>query len=187
MQVKLFDRTIEYENSAQTVEQMLAHTIEQVQNHGRYIHYFVVDGVDVYTDVYSYIIQRLANVRTVEVITMTKEQYAQYAKETIRAYIADISPDIEQLADEFYKGASSDTWQQFDRFLQALQLLHGAMEAWKDAADELKKQQIAVIQVELQEKLQQMLKALEVGDVVLIGDLICYEIVHVLEKIKSEG
>lgn len=187
MQLKWLGQTLECENDLRAVERTLADVMHQVQHAQCYVHGFIVDGVHVYTNIFSYIAKHIKEIKTIEIVTMTREQYAEYAEQTVVSYVGEILPGVQQLADHFYNGASSSTWQQFDNFLQSLQLIHGAIEAWKDAAEETKKQQLSAIQTELQEKLQQMLHALEAGDVVLIGDLLCYEIGDVLEKVKSEG
>lgn len=187
MKVKLFERTIEYENRADKVRYMLADIIEQVQNRQCYVHCFVVDDVEVYTDVSSYIIDRIDEVRVIEVVTMTKDEYVKYAAVTISTYIADTLPDVQKLADRFYEGVPSDTWQQFDRFLHMLQLINGAIDVVIEALNNESRSEWEAFQSRLKRVLDQLMEAMEAGDTVLIGDIIYYEMIELLKNIERKA
>jgi len=113
----------------------------------------------------------------------------QFDYEQIREgldYLERALPEVESLADEFYQGAESNTWDKFDLFLEGLQwlaqLTH-SLQNPKTVANWANYQRAAT---ELLKKLGELDTALQVGDQVLMADLIKYELYPLLEELRFQ-
>jgi len=95
-------------------------------------------------------------------------------------------PLIGELADEFYRGPEQGTWvklQKLIEYLERINLSTGVVSNNKECIEGL--DAYLDITLDMKDKVAELLKAMEKSDMVLMGDLLCYEIIPVLEAIRD--
>lgn len=102
-------------------------------------------------------------------------------------YVARALPEINFLADGFYQGASDKSWQVLLQLLDGIQWLLDFMNRIvgnKDLFSNWRK--LEEISINLQSQLYQFEEALKIRDVIMIGDILNFEISPILFSLKNE-
>lgn len=102
-------------------------------------------------------------------------------------YLQRAIPEVRALSDSFYRGASKETWQKFEQLLEGLQWLAEVCSGVREKQNLPNSDHYREIVIKMGEKLGELGEALEKPDQVLIGDLIVYEILPVLEELDIQA
>ncbi|KAF0996463.1 hypothetical protein [Geobacillus sp. TFV-3] len=186
MQLNIFGQTFEYRNDRTELDAMFQQISRMVSEAGRQLSHLVIDGVEVYDDVETYIEERIDSIRTIDVVAVTMEEYIRDVFQTMHSYLTRSLPEIERIIDEFYQTPSEDTWVRFEQMLEGIQWIDQAL-YWlaEHRNDTIDRQTLVCMRETLAESLRQLLQAVEADDAIFIADLIQYEIKPLLKDIME--
>lgn len=113
------------------------------------------------------------------------EQIKSIMINTVR-YIQGAIPLIEELSDEFYRGPEQSTWIKLQQLIEGIDWINSGAEAIVNCKQDFGKANEYIKSVtEMESKLLEFEGAMKNSDMVLIGDLLSYEIIPMLESIKD--
>ncbi|WP_147512960.1 hypothetical protein [Brevibacillus massiliensis] len=183
MELKIMDRIYVYENNETVLDQLMNDVNQFMHESNSVIVQMDIDGQVVFDDYFEYISDRIGEIRKIEVISQSVEEFTNEVLMTANEYLERSLPLISLLSDEFYQGPKQETWEQFEQLIEGLQWMEQTVqyvsnnkpscEQWQETfrwSTELAELEQAVIQ----------------QDAVLIGDILRYEILTRLEMLKKE-
>ncbi|HHY74183.1 MAG TPA: hypothetical protein GX497_13365 [Bacillus bacterium] len=187
MQLILLEKTYDYPNKVESIDELIQQIIDTLNESNLYFNYLIVDGVEVYDECEEYLLDRINDIKKIEVEAKTVETFTSDLLLMGENYLKGAIPEVSKLADEFYKGATQNTWEKFQQLLEGLQWLYQFIETVnKNSERPYNWDQFLEISGNLQNELQNLNEALVNNDAILIGDLISYEIQPLLERFKDE-
>jgi hypothetical protein len=183
LELKIMDRIYVYENNETVLDQLMNDVNQFMHESNSVIVQMDIDGQVVFDDYFEYISDRIGEIRKIEVISQSVEEFTNEVLMTANEYLERSLPLISLLSDEFYQGPKQETWEQFEQLIEGLQWMEQTVqyvsnnkpscEQWQETfrwSTELAELEQAVIQ----------------QDAVLIGDILRYEILTRLEMLKKE-
>jgi hypothetical protein len=190
VQLILLKETIQYSNEASSIEPCFSQ-INQLLNGNDYVlSHLEIDGVDVYENHLDYISDRILNIQVIVVIVNTFKQTLDESIINLEAYLTRAIPVTIALADEFYKGSDKESWNKLGQLFEGLQWVMQALEpVYTMRNNELvykNSLQYSVLSSELTDQILELEKALSHSDMVLVADLIKYEILDILQRLRAE-
>lgn len=186
MRIELLNNTFELENDKESVDKLFKR-IESILEDGEYaFDCMEIDGNKVYENHYDYIIDNLSGIKEVKVAIITFYELIRNIMVSTVQYLERAVPLIESLSDEFYKNPEQGTWEKLQELIEGIEWINsgsevilnsgksfgGAMEYVKAASN-------------MRSKLSELEEAIKNSDMILIGDLLSYEITPMLESIKD--
>ncbi|MGG1552421.1 hypothetical protein [Paenibacillus ferrarius] len=189
MLVELIEETLLIDNKQGDTVKMLMEKVDQVALLAdKLFSHMSIDGIDVYDNIEEYIIENLAEIKRVKVHFSTIEDY--YRTSTLEAinYLKNAIKPMESLANQFYIGDSS-LWKDCDQLIEGLEWINSFLTfsvGHSEGAGSLK-----VMQLELSKHIQKLYDAMNLKDLVLVGDIINYELIpfymDLEKKLKNSG
>lgn len=186
MRIELLNNTFELENDKESVDKLFKR-IESILEDGEYaFDCMEIDGNQVYENHYDYIIDNLSGIKEVKVAIITFYELIMNIMVSTVQYLEGAVPLIESLSDEFYKNPEQGTWGKLQKLIEGIEWINsgsevilnsgksfgGAMEYMKAVSN-------------MRSKLSELEEAIKNSDMILIGDLLSYEITPMLESIKD--
>lgn len=193
MKLFILEETFELENNIGSVEKIFDY-IKQALDETEYnFSYMIIDGEEIYDEFEIYLEDNIKFIEEVKVIMLTTKEVVRDNLITIYEYVGGGIPLISSLADKFYREPEKDDWNQLGELFEGIGFIFHTLESvdsmenlneivsnyevWNEYVSEVKS---------LNEVINELNSAVENKDTVLIGDLLSYEIVPVLEKMKEK-
>ena len=185
--VKILNKTLEYDNGVSTVEQLWEQIVRQVEETGYLFSHLIIDGEEIFDDYQIFIIDNWDRIETIDVVVKTLKDMIYGIFISIDEYLTRALPEIKIIVDEFYQGPTKTTWHKFEEMLLGLEWINQSMYSIENNKNlSVTWGKYIIFIQELQGKLTELQEALEHGDVVLIGDIIAYELGSVLNSLHNE-
>jgi hypothetical protein len=186
MRIELLDNFYEADNNKEAVDKLFDE-VSSLQENGQYIlDYIEIDGNKVHGNYYDVLIDNIAFIKEVKVVMVSANDYLREIMVSIKKYIENAVKEISSLADGFYRGTDNDTWIKFQQFIEGIEWINsGAAIVAKNAKALSEADKYVKTVSEILNKLPELEEAINNSDYVLIGDLLNYEIIPVLETIKD--
>ena len=187
MQIKILDKVFVCDNEVTAIENVFNTINQLIADCDQKLSCIAVDGVEVFEDYGQYIMDNLAQIKTIHVKVKTLKELLLDAFISIEEYLSRVIPEIEIMANEFNHEVGEGTWNKFTQLLDGLQFIlntlsviqvHPELCSNADKFAETKRtieNQIAFLQ-----------EALENQDRVSIGDILLYEIMPCLVNLNHE-
>ena len=187
MQVILGDQQIVFENKLSVIEDILNYVQQHLEKSEEQLSHFIVDGVDVYENQDQYLAEHIDDIQTIEVVCKTVAELVIEILLSTKEYVERALPQIEELADEFYQGPSTKSWDTFRQLLEGIQWLAHMLTSI-DQSEYQPSNWNAYIHCwqQLQQQLPEVEDALVQDDTIVVADLLLYEIVPILNKLLNE-
>lgn len=182
-----FDRSIEGINDLiKAIEEYIGTVQDRIFSH------LLIDGVAVYDDYWAYLEDNLDNIREIRLEFLTITEYIGELLMSTNDYLVRMIPAVETLADSFYQEVDAGVWKSLDDMLEGIAWLGNSFKI-VDGLPNLdgimpnyeKWNQYSKALQELQEVLPNMQESLELGDYVLVADIILYEVKPALENMQA--
>jgi hypothetical protein len=187
MEVKILEQTWILANDQQAVDQLFRQMDELLQAKGYHLNHLVVDGVEVYEEIETYIQDRAADVKLIHIEVGTIQQFADQMLVSADTYLTRAMPGVAKLIDIFYQGNGDAAWEKFDQLLEALEWMLRTVHSFHDVRITYTNKQVYLLyEQQLREKVKILLDAVERSDMTLIGDLLNYEIQPELQLLHIE-
>jgi hypothetical protein len=185
MEIKILEQTWQLENNHQGIDQLFRQVDELLQVSGYYYTHFEVDGVEIHEDIEASLFDCVENIQEIHVHVSTMRKLADQLLVSTNEYLLRALPEVTKLADVFYQGVGDLAWEKFDQLLEGmdwilhtLSSLQNPQISYSDKLNYLNSEQ------RLREKILVLLHAVENKDMILIGDLLNYEIVLELQELQ---
>jgi hypothetical protein len=186
MIVKLLEHTLEYDNKPSSIEEIFAKINEQLNDSDHHFSHLIIDNEEVYENHDAYIFENVEQINQIEVKVKSIKEFVNELLLSIEEYLHRALPEVEILVDEFYQGPKPESWEKFNQLLQGIQWLDQVIITIdqskftpKNWDDYLK------ISASLKAELQNMEEAVENKDMILIADIIQYEIIELLKSYEE--
>lgn len=193
MKLYILDKVVEYENDKDNIDKIFDEIDETMENSSLILSYLIVDGYELYNDFYDYILENIRYIEEIEVVARTVAETAQEIMLSKIDYIERATPQIEILADEFYKTPCRETWNKLiglfggirwmvDAFMSIdsnsqLKNIVSSYEAWNLYAKDV---------LTLKELITEFERILENYDIVSVADILSYEIIPIFNDMKDK-
>ena len=180
MQVKILNQNHKFDNTLESIPLIIAE-IQQVTESAQMVlsHFIIDDGQEIYEDFDVYLKENIQDIKQLEIVLIGVEQMFFKMIKSASDYLERALPQIQTLADEFYQTPTENTWTRFVQLLDGMSWLTECMELFNQRSRE-------VIQIgEFKEKLDELENAVKNSDLILIGDLITYEVLPILEAFSK--
>ncbi|MFR9710710.1 hypothetical protein ACL02P_15180 [Paenibacillus sp. MB22_1] len=152
---------------------------DQIYQMDRLIYCVKIDDQELFSGYEEYISKYYDRIREVHIETKSKLDSYLETKLVVREYLEKLVPACHELADQFYGGVNEEGWKLFSQFIEGLDWLIHAFEFMQVLNRDLN---LNPIIKELQVIISELSSGVQNQDLVLVGDLIQYEIVTALEK-----
>ena len=186
MKIQLLNDTFEIENNKEPVDKLFDR-INNILADGQYAFDCIeVDGNQVYENHYEYIIDNLAVLKEIKVAIISVDELIKNILVSAVQYVQGAVPLIGSLSDEFYRGPEPETWAKLQQLIEGIEWINSGAEVIVNSkkSNELVYEYVKVAS-EMKSKLIEFEESIKNSDMVLIGDLLSYEIIPMLESIKD--
>lgn len=190
MQLNLFDENIQYVNEEAAVGECFNKINERLATTNFMLSHLEVDGILVYEDHYDYILENLATIETIIVRVTTYKKLLDETVLDLSDYLTKAISETKLLSDDFYKGPNKETWTKLSQLLEGLQWVVQAIQPLHTLHNNempyLNSLTYSVISSALSDKFEEFEEALKQSDLILVADLLKYEIAESLLKLSLE-
>jgi len=193
MKINILDKTLEYENRIEVLDDIFNKINHMVSSANLVFSHLNIDGIDVYEDHYDYFLDNIRNIEEVKVVTKTIKEISQDIILSTIDYIDRAMPEIEILADEFYKQPSQDSWHKLIQLLEGIKWIIDSFviidfnPELKDIVNGYEEWNLYAKDIhELSELIGEFEEILENSDFVSTADILSYEIVPLFEEMQEK-
>lgn len=186
MRIELLYNAYEQENTKESVDKLFE-SINGILEDGQYVFDFMeIDGNKVYENHYDYFMDNLAGIKEVKVAIISRLELAVNIMASASQYIEGAIPEIRVLSDEFYRGPSQGTWTKLQQLIEGIEWINSGAEVIAGSGKGFDgKSGYVEAASEMRNKLPELEEAIKTSDMILIGDLLSYEIIPILESIRN--
>lgn len=186
MKLLLLDETYTYNNDEESIDKMFGEILEKISETDLQFSHLVIDGEEVYENYGEYILERLNEVDTVEVVLKTVKELINETLLSTESYIKRAIPEIETIVDEFYQNPSQQTWEKLKQLIEGIQWIAQVILSIDQFEEKLANWEDYLTNLAtLQNELPNLLEALQNQDALLIADVIQYEILPIFELLQK--
>jgi hypothetical protein len=185
MQIRLLERTMEFESSS-NAEQCIEAIQLELDNNKRYCSGIIVNGETLYDDFGDYLTEHFLQVEHVEIMTQTLEQLVYDTSTSTYSYLNGSVQALPQLASGFNSNPTEDTWTKLGSFFEGM--------AWTIQSMTLLSQHIenADVTSDINAQVSKLIAAaseMEIAvnnkDYVLLADILQYEVMEIYNDIAA--
>lgn len=188
MKIEILNKAIEMENSHESIKWLLEEIDDILKEPERVFLGMNIDGTEVYEDYYNYISERLDSIKFIIVeIRTTKEMILDTLNTTVE-YLNRALPEIENLAGGFYNTPNTGTWERFRQFLEGIKWLNSTISFFDNNSnlyDGLN--EYVSYAKRLPDIFRELIQAYKSSDMILMADLLSYEIIPLLQSMKDSA
>jgi|GEM_PF-1539952 len=162
------------------VRQFMEQINKALNENGLVFSHFLVSGMPYYGDIYSLVDEYWNKELPVEIVGITEEEWLSEAKREILGYVARAAGILQELSQTLYSGESSPAvWRQMSDLSEGMEYLLKIFSKTRILSNP------DPIISGIQSVSGQLVQALEARDLVLLADLITYEILPLFQQIKE--
>lgn len=165
--------------------------IEKINNlveDNYYFSHLIVDGQEVYETLEEILLDGFTNIRELEIIAKTESELINDVLLTTEDYIKRAKPEMELLANAFYKNPSRSDWEKYSQLLEGIQWINQMVvsidslgvksEVWEA---------FLIVKSQIELNVKELQVAMNNQDIILMGDLIQYELKPLFENLEVES
>lgn len=162
------------------VRQFMEQINKALNENGLVFSHFLVSGMPYYGDIYSLVDEYWNKELPVEIVGITEEEWLSEAKREILGYVGRAAGILQELSQTLYTGESSPAiWRQMSDLSEGMEYLLKIFSKTRILSNP------DPIISGIQSVSVQLVQALEARDLVLLADLITYEILPLFQQIKE--
>lgn len=193
MKIHILDKVLEYENHRDVLDDMFSKINHMVNGANLVFSHLIIDGIDVYDDHYDYFLDNIKHIEEVKVVTRTVKEISQDIIVNTIDYMERAMPEIEILADEFYKQPSRESWHKLTQLIEGVKWIIDSFviidnnPELKDIVNSYEEWNLYAKDIhELSELMGEFEEILENSDFVSTADILSYEIVPLFEEMQEK-
>lgn len=193
MKTIINNMSFEFVNKTENIENIFRTINKTLDDNGQELSYLVIDDIPVSENYYEFFVEHIDSIKDVVVIAKELKDLVNETLVSAYDYISNVIGVLKTMAEEFYHGPKSETWEQFSNLFEGIQWINGT----QIKIDSIKNLEKIVIDYSIWNQYVQIIKSLNTQflelekamvsqDHVLIGDLLIYEIFPVLENAEEK-
>lgn len=187
MQLRLNERQIDIDVNTSNTDDLIQIIQEEVEKQGGFFSHLRIDEVEVYEDIDIYITDRWDNMQQIEIVVKTEKEFVHELLATSIEYLKGAMPAVETLANQLYQGSNQETWDKLVEFLDGLQWLSNMVDTIHNSKITLTRWPEMIAKFEnINSHYPELNRAIESKDLVLVGDILSYEMIPELKAALSE-
>lgn len=193
MKIHILYKVLEYENNKDILDDIFNEINNIISNENLVFSHLIIDGIDIYEDHYDYFMDNIKFIEEVKVVAKTVKEILEEIILSTIDYIERAMPEIEILADEFYKEPSKESWHKLTELIGGIKwiidsfaIIDNTLEL-KDIVDSYEEWNLYAKYIyELGELMGEFEEILENNDLVSIADILSYEIVPLFKGMQEK-
>ena len=179
----IFEENSKEYKEAPSSEEIIEQIDEWIQDEFYFSH-LVIDGVEVYEDLQSYLFED--DVQVVEVMARTKQQLLDEVIISAVEYCQRASSMLPVLVRSFSRMPYEADWVQFAQMMEGIEWLHHMIQLVDEAKERKQTNELIIIGAHLDVLTKKFLKAFENDDYLIISRHIQKELIPVYETLELE-
>ncbi len=193
MQVWFLDRTYNYSNDAGSVKELFSNIDNLLADPQYILTGMIIDNMEIYENYIEYITERIDEIKTIEIVIDTVESTIDSILESMSKYLDRAVPELELLAGDFYTGEDEEvSIEKLGQLVEGIQwilnmiyytdknkALHGILGSssiWNECSS---------CGTRLSEEFDNLKEAMGSIDMILIADILKYEITDIFTSINQ--
>ncbi|RCX19073.1 hypothetical protein DFP94_10589 [Fontibacillus phaseoli] len=176
----------EIDNSIQSVNNWWMEVTSKIYKQDRFIYCVEINGQVFYNEYERVILDNFQTIESINIRTKTKQESITETLSNINEYLAGFLPASSKVADYFYGELSDNEWNQFSSFVSGLQWIIDAIRFLETLNVNSDMDLLVSNRTEIERIIAEMDQSLQKREYVMVGDLIQYELVPVLENYKLQ-
>lgn len=185
MKLVFQQQTIEFEETP-AAEEVIAKINDMLQN-DFYFSHLLVAGEEIIEDPEIYLTKNLGNIDTVEVIAVAAKEFVNELLLSGEEYAKRAVLSITTLAEEFYNAPTPNSWTELGGLFEGVQWMMTMIETVRQSTVSPSNwNSVLMHSSALQEELGNLEEALENVDLVLIADMLQYEVLPAFAEMGME-
>jgi len=187
MLVNIQGSSLEWTNQMESVEALFQKIDEIVMEQPDLVlSHITINGENIYDSYREFIEEQLDQIKLIDVHFCTFEELFYESLVSADKYIREALPQIKHLANDFYQNDVEESWGKLERLLEGVQWIHNLVKQ-ADQHQQLKITFHKFIDtyIEHSSAMASLQEALENSDLILIGDILQYEMVPLFESMAA--
>lgn len=193
MLIEILSENLEFPNKREAIPEIIQTIDHKLRLAGVYYsHFSIVDGVERYDELDSFLLDNIAGTEKIKIVSRTLKELADEVVLSVGDYLNRAIPVVTELAQKFYREPSADCWHQLAELVDGVNWLLDSFSLidreialnphiqgypnWDEYLQRI---------YSLKEIMGQLGQAMESRDMVLIGDLLNYEVIDLFKQMKE--
>lgn len=186
MKVTVMNNTKSFDNKDGVYEQIQGFLNKVLIDNELFFSHMVIDGIEIYHDYEFYIEDRLTEIKNILIEVKSSSEFANDIILSLHDYSKKAPSELEELSNSFYQSSTSDSWQNLNELLEAVQWIYNViMSIDKEKERPSNWDNYISIAVSFERLFPNLLEALESQDNILIADIIVYEFIPLFQNINQ--
>lgn len=193
MDIYIQDEVLEFDNDPKITKQIFDTINEYLNKRELKFSHFIIDGISVYENLFTYFTDNINKIEKVEVVLQTITELVNETIITANNYINNAIPLTTELAEEFYQQPDEKTWLKLNDLFEGIQWIIESLtqidsvknlsnivnnyEIWNEYVQEVSKLSIVIPELE---------DVIVGKDIISIGDMLLYEITPIFESMSDK-
>lgn len=186
MKLEILNQSFEFSNNQQEIDNMYNTIKDILKDSEELFSHLAVDGKEIYEDHYEYVSDHIFDISLIQVLVVTKKQMFDNVLLSTDDYLTRSIPLVRRLADVFYKQPTQDSWLDFEQLMEGLQWINQMVQSINQLlSTSLEFSHIHHYSFEVEAVIGNLADALQNGDTLLIGDLLKYELLVLMDNLAE--
>ena len=186
MQLILNGTTHTFAGEAQEIPKVLETIDAYCEQHGLIVSHALINGEEVYGEM-EQVLQELDKIETFEAVLVTKEDLLKDSLQNANLYLEESAlPALQKLAERFTGTVTESDWEQFQQLLESIAWMVDFNRLLQANSGAHHANDLQELEARLSGVLQDMESAVSNQDMVLLSDLLQYELAPVYERMNGK-
>ncbi|WP_281883044.1 hypothetical protein [Paenibacillus sp. YYML68] len=186
MQIQIANSVWDCGDSTSKLIEVLSSIEFFLQENELYVSHLLVEEDEVFENYKEYLINHESNIQTVTIVVVTLAELINQLVISTSSYLDRVLPEVQLLSNQFYQGASSETWSKFAQLIDGLQWISQMLFSIDQINHGLKGLTFVTKErPEFETLIRNMQDAVVNTDTILLGDVLQFEIIPMLTTIHE--
>lgn len=167
------------DNDLDTIQKWWQNEVSQIYSDDRLIYYVDIEDVSFYSDYEQVLFENFRSINKVNIHTRNRTESIKETEITLYDYLTKYIPASKEIADHFYGEIQEEHWSMFVQLTDGLGWIMSSMN-FLNILNGISTKSLEITKLEL--ALNELEQGLIAQENVLIGDILRYEIIPVLES-----
>ncbi|WP_153463197.1 MULTISPECIES: hypothetical protein [Sediminibacillus] len=187
MLLTINDNSFELENKLSAVESIIKKIENEVSDSNQFFSHLIIDDEEIFDQFELRIEEDIASIQEVKVVLKSIKQFVNDCLTTKEDYLTGAIPELEILIDELYQGPTNETWKKLGQLLEGLQWLNQLIDTIDKGSHHPGNWDAYLrLHATLVAEFSSLEQAINTQDHILIADILQYEVLAVLNSLKTE-
>lgn len=193
MQITIGQSKYDFDEKSKKPEELFILINEILFSKELIFNYLVIDGNEIKDKQEEYILDNYSEIRSIEIIAFTGDQYIKNLWSTMSIYLNDIIPEVDSLSKEFYINKDNKVWENIlglfdvaDQIIGSFNQASSVISSEKAVIDEHVWKEYMTLIEKLNMEIMSLAKPMEQKDTIMIGDILKWKICPTMNLIQKK-